>query len=511
MTKMSIKLAGLTTALIAPVLLASPAFAEPVFSAAQTSVFNSETSSVPSRNPRNTLDRLLLWNEIMLDANAVDHTGKMPDGATNNPLAGDQQGPTRNSRAFAIIQTSVYDAVNSFKGRFQPYNNIGRAPRGASINAAIIASAHRSLVAMYPKQTARLNSLRDIEMGRIPGSAASKAQGTAVGLAAANAMITRRATDNTPAGEQMVGAGPGQYHVNPAAGHWSPSPIGPNPGIALGVTWGAVTPFALTSGAQFRLPPPPAPGSAAFTAGFNEVKAVGAALSNPNGSASTREFRFIGDFWGYDGAPLLGTPPRLYNQVAKVIARRGEIEGVANYARYLAQINLVMADCGITAWNNKYFYDYWRPQTGVQRGGEVGAAGDTTWVAVGASRVNNNGVNFTPPFPAYPSGHSTFGSGLFQTIRQYLPNNTRFTFISDEYDGISADGNGVLRPLAPVRYRSLSEAELENGKSRVYNGVHWDWDNTGGAALGTNVANFVDATQFNRVRNWHDDNERSED
>jgi membrane-associated phospholipid phosphatase len=512
MAKMSIKLAGLTTALIAPVLLASPAFAGQVFNAAQTAVFNQQTASTPSRTPRNALDRLLLWNEIMLDANAVDHTGMLPNGTSPNPMAGDQQGPTRNSRAFAIVSLAVYDAVNAFEREFQPYNrSVGRAREGTSKNAAIAAAAYTSLSRLYPKQGARLLAIYNADLAAINASPSAKAAGVALGVKSADAMVTRRGIDGSEIGEVAFGTlnasvsgGTTNVRGNPinanirTAPNWSPDPVGLPRGVALGANWGAVKPFVLRTGRQFRIPNYPAPGSARNIAAFNDVATNGIITNSPTN-------QFIGNFWGYDGAPILGTPPRLYNQVAKVVANREELRDVGEYARLLAIVNTTMGDSGIAAWDSKYFHNYWRPVTGV-RGGGPGTPGIAGWKPFGASVVNMAvSEAFTPPFPAYPSGHATFGAALFQTLTSYFGNNTRFTFVSDEYDGISVDPKGDPRPLVPVRYRSLLEAQKENGRSRVFNGVHWEPDDTEGQNLGTNITRYTLATQFRRLHDDDDD------
>jgi len=104
----------------------------------------------------------------------------------------------------------------------------------------------------------------------------------------------------------------------------------------------------------------------------------------------------------------------------------------------------------------------------------------------------NPGVNFTPPFPAYPSGHATFGGVLFQTLRRfYGTDNIPFTFVSDEYNGITTDNTGTVRPLLPRSFPNLTAAETENGRSRVYLGIHWNFDSYRGIQQGNNIANYV--------------------
>lgn len=504
-----LKFAGLlSAAIVAPVFFAAPAMA--LDSAA---VYSNEVSTDPEvqssveatasgilpRIASSTLDRLLLWNEIMNDANALDHT-------PSSGFAGDQQGPTRNSRAFAIVSIAVYDTVNAFNKRFTAYNVIQRAPIGASKDAAIAQAAYTTLRALYPRQAVRLDRLFSSDLRVIQASPKAVAAGRAVGLAAADAILQRRANDNSnhvepdfgTGGVVAQGANAGFLGAinggNQAAPNWTPDPVGRPRSVALGARWGNLTPFVLHTGDQFRTPPFPTPNTLEFRAGFSEVTAVGADPSVAGSTNGARE-QFIGNFWGYDGAALLGTPPRLYNQIAVTVANRKGLRLVDEYARLLALVNTTMADSGIAAWDSKYFYNYWRPVTGVRRGGEVG---DPTivnlpdWKPFGASVVNAAVAEaFTPPFPAYPSGHATFGAAMFESLRSLFPNETAFTFVSDEYNGKGVDPKGDPRPFVPVRYRSLQEAQDENGQSRIYNGVHWQWDNTEGQNLGVNITRFT--------------------
>ncbi|NJQ96593.1 MAG: vanadium-dependent haloperoxidase [Hydrococcus sp. CSU_1_8] len=145
----------------------------------------------------------------------------------------------------------------------------------------------------------------------------------------------------------------------------------------------------------------------------------------PNGiDARTADETLIGIFWAYDGAAGLGTPPRLYNQIVRRLAiAKGNTE--AQNARLFALVNAAMGDAGILAWDQKYIHDLWRPVVGIREHDEsfgpaateanndISNDGDPFWLPLGAPNSNSTKKNFTPNFPAYPSGHATFGAAAF--------------------------------------------------------------------------------------------------
>jgi hypothetical protein len=161
-----------------------------------------------------------------------------------------------------------------------------------------------------------------------------------------------------------------------------------------------------------------------------------------------------------------------------------------------------MADAGIAIWESKYHYRLWRPVTGIREDDGNGAtAPDPTFSPLGAPASNLTGPNFTPPFPAYPSGHAGFGGALFQMLRNvYGTDRIAFTFMSDEFNGETLDNEGHPRPLVPRRFASLSQAEEENGQSRIYLGIHWAYDKTQGIAQGRRIADYVFRRAFTRLR-----------
>jgi hypothetical protein len=133
--------------------------------------------------------------------------------------------------------------------------------------------------------------------------------------------------------------------------------------------------------------------------------------------------------------------------------------------------------------------------------GNPSTLGDPTFMPLGAPASNLMGPNFTPPFPAYVSGHAAFGAALFQTLRNFFRTDAiAFTFVSDELNGVTLDNNQNVRPLVPRSFSSLSQAEEENGQSRIYLGIHWAFDKTRGIEQGRRVADYVFGSAFAPLR-----------
>jgi vanadium chloroperoxidase len=213
-----------------------------------------------------------------------------------------------------------------------------------------------------------------------------------------------------------------------------------------------------------------------------------------------------GLFWAYDGTNLIGTPPRLYNLIIRRIAVTYKKDANltsetnnADFARLFALANTAMADAGVFSWKEKWEFEFWRPLSGVRDDGRPDH-GDPFWLTLGAPSTNTNDIPFKPPFPAYPSGHATFGGAVFQIVRRYYngrienwadnePDKIAFDFVSEELNGVSRDLGqpydltqpiteqpGIVRTRIPRHFNSLWEAMFENAISRIYLGVHWRFD-----------------------------------
>jgi len=452
----------------------------------------------PRRQRRAARSWVHHWNEIAIDASGLDHTPVEPG---EQRVFGENLGPGRSSRAMAIVHIAIFDAVNAIAGGYQSYTGLAPGRADTSLRAAVAQAAHDTLVALFPSQRASLDEELDDDLSAIP-ERVSRTRGIALGQDAATAILAMRAADGSQHSEPRIGA---DFITGSEPGQWRQDPISQIP-LALGARWREVSPFVMVSADQFRVPPPPALTGAEYKAAYDEAKRLGGdGVVTP--TERTPEQTIIGVYWAYDGTPSLCAPPRLYNQIAVHIADQMSSDMV-ELTRLLALVNVTMADAGIAVWESKYHYGFWRPITGIRESdmgsgptgkgdGNAATMGDPTFSPLGAPATNLDGPNFTPPFPAYPSGHAGFGGGLFQILRRfYRTDRIAFTFVSDEFNGETEDNHGTVRPLLPRSFSSLSEAEEENGQSRIYLGIHWSFDKTQGIAQGRRVADEVFRNAF---------------
>jgi PAP2 superfamily len=472
------------------------------FNAAFGPLFRPAPNVPPLVGPRQGLDSLHRWNVIAINASGLDHTPVAPG---ENRVFGEQFGPGRSSRAMAIVHIAMFDALDAVVGGYTSYSGTQATPGPTSVDAAISQAARDTLAVLFPSQTATFDAYLAEDLARIR-NALQKANGIDLGQRAAAAILARRLNDGSQIPELRVGI---DYFPSDQPGHWRQDPISLIP-LALGAHWGECIPFVVNSTTQFRAPPPPDMTSAAYTAAYNEVKNLGGDGAT-TATQRTEEQTFIAIFWAYDGTPSLCAPPRLYNQITVQIADQRRLSAI-QFARLLALVNVGMADAAMTIWESKYYYDFWRPILGIRESdpgtgptglgdGNPDTIGDVNFMPLGAPASNLTGPNFTPPFPAYPSGHAGIGGAIFQIMRRfYGTDNIAFTFVSDEFNGQTRDNNGNVRPYRPHSFSTFSQAEEENGQSRIYLGIHWAFDKTEGIALGRGVGDYVFDHSFRPIR-----------
>lgn len=420
-------------------------------------------------------DIILVWNQVMLDANVGDSRLLIPD----------QGGPTRTSRAFAIVCVAMFDAWNSVTHRYAPYLSELAGDNSADQTAAVSTAARDTLLAMFPQQARKFRSAWTAAMQTVPPGV-PRNRGVDLGRRVAEAILAERSNDNSNLNLP--------YNYSTLPGYHRPDPLHPNQGFHA-PHWGFVDPFVISDMHSHLCPPPPAMDSLEYAVAYQQMLNFGGDGIESD-TIRTREQTIIGNFWAYDGTPGLGTPPRLYNQVVRTIAiqKRNSVE---KNARLFALVNLAMADAGIQSWYSKYIYEFWRPVVAIQNGDHDTnefTIGDPLWTPLGAPATNGagDGINFTPSFPAYASGHATFGAAAFVvTSHFYGTSAIRFRFTSDEYNGINRNGDGTRRPVVARTYNNLEEAIAENALSRIYLGIHWSFDATEGVASGRRIADEV--------------------
>jgi hypothetical protein len=241
---------------------------------------------------------------------------------------------------------------------------------------------------------------------------------------------------------------------------------GPNPGdfqfvpgtdFTAAPGWGEVTRFVLTSNSRYRPKAPYALTSKKDAADFNEVKRLGAV----NSSSRSPEQTGIALFW-------VESSPLGWNRIARIVSAQCGLNLWEN-ARLFGLLNFASADGYIADFENKYFYEFWRPITAIRAAdidGNPDTIADKTWES----------LRPTPAGPDYTSGHSVQGGAMSEVLARFFGT-----------DKISFSTTSTTLPGATRSFTSFSQAAEENGNSRVYIGFHFRHAVTEGIKLGRKV------------------------
>eukprot|EP00457_Paulinella_chromatophora_P002664 gb/GEZN01002669.1/.p1 GENE.gb/GEZN01002669.1/~~gb/GEZN01002669.1/.p1 ORF type:complete len:572 (-),score=50.72 gb/GEZN01002669.1/:611-2326(-) len=447
-------------------------------------------------------DIVLEWHTIAMNANGVDI-------AFPNPQ---QKGPLLTARVFAMTACAMYDAYNSITpiGTQCLYSSVSSTAGQTHRDVAIAVAAHDILVYSYSLQATFFDQcLRDTlsryrtEAGRSKAKTDRVQLGVEVGQEIARNIIRLRASDfsdqiQTPAYQPNNQVG---FHVvdpmDPTQGFYAPNgkklkPFVIDPEFLDRFLANTLSPEILDPSRRQEFLQ-----SQLYTSSYNEVLNLGSdGISYP--TSRTEEQTFVGIFWGYDGRPFVGTPPRLYNQILREVMclQKGNSQ---ERVRLLALANLAMVDAAISCWTSKYRSVMWRPIVGIRNGQNDGNArtfGVTSWTPLGIPASNPKSAGDidgrTPNFPSFTSGHSECGAALFTTLKLfYGQDNINFTVLSDEFNGKTTDSKGMVRARKPRSFTSFTQAMQENARSRVYLGVHWAFDADQGIMQGTVIAENV--------------------
>ncbi len=245
---------------------------------------------------------------------------------------------------------------------------------------------------------------------------------------------------------------------------------------------GVIKPWTMTSSSQFRAPAFYDPASPEFADEFDNIRRLGGADS----TIRTADEAEIALFW--EDGPWGITPPGHFIYIGlQVMQDRGF--SFIELARAFALLGMTQCDASISAWDSKYAHDIIRPETAIRYRAPAFANNDPRMTA----QKNWRSYIPTPEFPAYTSGHSTFGAVGAVMIANLIG--------TDQVSFSHESPDQVLWPqLTGIRrhWTSLSQAADENGLSRLYGGVHWLADHTAAMASGTAIANHAFANMFNK-------------
>jgi membrane-associated phospholipid phosphatase len=402
-------------------------------------------------------DEVTDWNQHMLRAGTVGGTS-----------------PIVMSRVAAIVQASVFDAVNGIGGKYAPVHVAPGGSAGASRRAAAVQAAYTAMVALYPAQKSTFDARLAVSLTAIASdpheTSAGIASGIAWGTTVANGILAWRSSDGfTPPPSPFLGGN--------AVGQWRPTPPAFAPGAAPQFAY--MTPWVIGAPSQFRPGGPPALSSARYATDFNETKLAGS-ISSPVRTADQTIYAW---FWN------ASTATYLWNHVADVLLERrahseddddrdlfGEHRGsLLESARLLALLDLAMADAAIACWDAKYTYVAWRPVTAIPLEASIGNAGisvapaDAAWTPVFA----------TPPHPEYPSGHSTVSGAAAAVLASFFGEKKHFTVDNDLLIGVTRS------------FRSFSQALDEVKNARIFAGIHFRFSCDDGQDVGDKVGHWV--------------------
>jgi hypothetical protein len=257
---------------------------------------------------------------------------------------------------------------------------------------------------------------------------------------------------------------PLDYKLAEGPAHWVPTSLIAQQQFPLLPAWGKNRTFAMPDGAACALPPPPEYSEDRTSPFYKEALEVYETVNT-----LTPEQRAIAKFWSDD--PMLSpTPPGHWISIALQILERGNAE-LDTSVDVLARLGIAMADAFIGCWHSKFQYDLLRPVTYIRR------VIDPKWEA----------PLTTPPFPEYPSGHSTQSGAAAAVLTNLLGENFAFEDATHEDDGL------------PRRaYPNFWAAAEEAGISRLYGGIHFRAAIERGLEQGRCVGAYVNALETRR-------------
>ena len=410
------------------------------------------------------------WN--LYAANALGNPPTAP------VMPGIGQAPQVSVLHVGMVQGAVYDAVNAIDGGHQPYlAGLPPASPSASKAAAAATAAYRVLVGLQqaggPMLPQAVRDWLDLayadSLAAIPEDVHNQ-DGIATGSAAAAAMLAARTGDGRFDPFAVVeGTDPGEWRKTP-----------PNFGGDPGAFVGDVDPFLVPNVEMLRTDGPNALTSAAYAEDFNEVKELGSLAS----TSRTADQTAAAIFWQDSGISI-------WNRVFRALAESEELDGVES-ARLLAMTNLAGADGSIGCWNDKYYWNFWRPITAIREAasdGNPATEADPAWLPLFNPTIPVSGPPLvTPGFPDHPSGHTCISGAFVHALQAFFgTDKVAFTAISNKCSPA---------PCPPRSFDRFSETLKEIIGARVWSGIHFRTADVQGAVLGKKVAHYLGKHYF---------------
>ena len=395
------------------------------------------------------------WNEI-----AVTTINGQPAGVTSAPPAG--------GVLVAMVQGAVYGAVNAVNRHGRPYL-VNRSYPKASADAAAATAAFRVLDSLFSATNhTALQTAYDASLLAIPNGA-SKEQGIEVGGLAAAAMLAEGHDSRTVIGCVFGSGLPGVWQ--PLAGPTGAPLCDPTVWVAN------AKPFVLKSPSQFRTAGPYSLGSPKFAADLAEVKSLGKIDS----TARTDDQTHAAAYWQTN-------PAANYNAMARRFVDQFSLD-VTDSARLFALLDLSAADAIISAWNDKYHWNFWRPITAIR-------STDPTWTplfdpSLPLATAGIGPLLITPPYPDHVSGATTYASASMHAFASF--------FGTDQMAFYATSSRFPIDPTQPREKRYFSRfSDLTNEilEARIWAGIHFRNADVQAANLGREVENYVHTQYF---------------
>jgi PAP2 superfamily len=356
----------------------------------------------------------------------------------------------------------------------QPASNPTDSKEAAAATAAFrVLVGFDDLPGPFRNQLPTLQPQYDNYIAALPDNPpGSRAAGVTIGEATARAMLTARLNDGR--------FGPPPTLYPPAPGIWRPTP----PNFALDpAPWvGNVRPFLVPSAQMLRTDGPNALTSAAYVEDFNEIKEVGSRTS----ITRTPDQTDAAIFW-QDQAMAL------WNRIFRTLATGKNLDIVAN-ARFFAMENMAAADAAIGCWNDKYYYQSWRPITAIREAdtdGNPATEANPTWLPLfdpATQTCTPLAPLVTPPFPEHPSGHCSVTSAYVHTLQN---------FFGTDKIAVTVHSNKSCTDRSFERFSDISSEVID---ARVWAGIHFRTADVQGAELGRKVAQYLKKHYFQPVQ-----------